>query len=31
MAFDREGVNVFTSILGANPGIAIATNRDLTQ
>jgi Carboxypeptidase regulatory-like domain len=30
MAFDREGMNVVSSILGGNPGILITTNRDLS-
>lgn len=30
MATTREGMNVFQSILGANPGGAITTNRNLT-
>jgi hypothetical protein len=30
VAFNREGMNVVSSILAANPGIAITTNRNLT-
>ncbi len=29
IAYNREGLNVFTSIYGANPGIAFAANRNL--
>ncbi|MCG3146409.1 MAG: hypothetical protein HONDAALG_04472 [Gammaproteobacteria bacterium] len=30
IAFNREGMNVFSSILGGNPGATITTNRNLT-
>ncbi len=30
VAFNREGMNVFSSILGSNPGATITTNRNLT-
>lgn len=30
IAFNREGLNVFTSIYGANPGISIDASRNLT-
>jgi hypothetical protein len=30
IAFNREGMNVFASILGSNPGATITTNRNLT-
>lgn len=30
IAFNREGMNVFASILGGNPGATIAANRNLT-
>jgi len=30
IAFNREGLNVFSSILGGNPGATITTNRNLT-
>lgn len=30
IAYNREGMNVVSSILAANPGIAITTNRNLT-
>lgn len=30
IAFNREGMNVFSSILGGNPGASITTNRNLT-
>ncbi|MBS1806922.1 MAG: carboxypeptidase regulatory-like domain-containing protein [Acidobacteria bacterium] len=30
IAFNREGLNVFTSILGANPGLSIVASRNIT-